>query len=428
MHPIRSLSLLLATTAGLAHGAALFSITDIPTLGGNAAYTSGLGPAGQVVGQSYTAGSASTRGFLWTAAGGLKDVGALASGTSKIEASAINTSGKIVGWSPIDAGNSDSMRHAFAGTVGALTDLGTLGGATSFAYAINDAGRIVGQAATAGAQMHAFLYVPGSGMTDLGTLAGTTSFAFAINASGLIAGASTYQGGGSNTHAVLFHNGTITDLGTLGGNYSAAAAINAGGEIVGSSNLTGNTTSHAFLWTSADGMRDLGVFGSNDTTSATAINTQGDIVGSGGDSSVFPPESHAFLYTKGAMRDLSSLIDAPGWSLESANGINDRMQIAGYGIINGSRHAFLLSPIPAQAALLGKKKRLTNRHKLTLHGTATGYVTSVTGQLGKKTLAASGDTSWTLAVPLKPGKNIVLVTAHGPGGDSAPVKVVIQRH
>jgi probable HAF family extracellular repeat protein len=425
MQVLRTLSILLLAAMGLARGGAIFTITDIPTLGGNAAYADGIGPNGEVVGSSYTTNSAAIRGILWTPSGGLQDVGALPNGTSNIEASAINANGKIVGWAPINAGN--SQRHAFVGTVGALTDIGTLGGMESFAYAINDAGRIVGQAKTVGALDHAFLYVPGSGMSDLGVLAGTTSYAFSINASGQIAGASTYQGGGSNLHAVLFQGGAKTDLGTLGGNYSSASAINASGAIVGSSNLSGNAISHAFLWTSSNGMQDLGTIGTGTISGATSINSSGDIVGSYADISVYPPAGHAFFYTKGVMRDLDGLIDASGWTIESANGINDRMQIAGYGFVNGSRHAFLLSPIPAQVELTGKKKRITTRPKFIMHGAASGYVTSITAQIGKKTLIAKGNESWSLIIPLKPGRNRVSLVAHGPGGDSSPARVTITR-
>jgi probable HAF family extracellular repeat protein len=425
MQILRTLPILLLAATSLARGGAIFTITDIPTLGGHAAYATGIGPNGQIFGQSYTATPSVTRGFLWTPSGGLKDIGALPNGTSGIEATAINASGKLVGWAPINAGN--TQRHAFVGTVGALTDLGTLGGMESFAYAINDAGRIVGQAKTAGALDHAFLYVPGSGMSDLGVLAGTTSYAFGINASGQIAGASTYQGGGSNSHAVLFHNGSITDLGTLGGNSSSASAINANGAIVGSSNLAGNAISHAFLWTASGGMQDLGTIGTGTISGATSINSSGDIVGSYADISVYPPVSHAFFYTRGVMHDLDSLITASGWQIESANGINDRMQITGYGQIKGSRHSFLLSPIPAQAQLSGKRKRLTARPKFVLRGLATGFVTDVSAQVGKKTLIATGGESWSLALRLKPGRNRVSIIAHGPGGDSAPVKVTVFR-
>ena len=71
-----------------------------------------------------------------------------------------------------------------------LTDLGTLGGKTSRAYAINAAGQVVGEAATAAGATHAFLYADGK-MTDLGTLHGGNSVAQGINRLGQIVGRST---------------------------------------------------------------------------------------------------------------------------------------------------------------------------------------------------------------------------------------------
>ena len=54
-----------------------------------------------------------------------------------------------------------------------LTDLGTLGGRSSIALAVNDAGQVVGQSDTAAGVKHAFLY-DGRKLKDLGVLGGTT--------------------------------------------------------------------------------------------------------------------------------------------------------------------------------------------------------------------------------------------------------------
>src|SRR5215468_2574786 len=78
---------------------------------------------------------------------------------------------------------------------------------------------------------------------DLGTLGGLSSYATAINAAGHIVGSSDLTDGTS--HAFLYDSGGMHDLGTLGGPASYAAAINAAGQIVGWSSIP-DGTSHAF--------------------------------------------------------------------------------------------------------------------------------------------------------------------------------------
>ncbi len=63
-----------------------------------------------------------------------------------------------------------------------------------------------------------------------------------------------------------------------------------------------------------------------------------------------------------------------------------------------------------------------------LKGTTTGAVTRINAKVGKKKLSATGTASWSLKLKkLKLGKNKVVLTASGPGGVSAPVKVTIVR-
>ena len=77
-------------------------------------------------------------------------------------------------------------------------------------------------------------------MTDLGTLGGNTGGAQAINASGQVAGNSTVAF--SQPHATLWDNGVITDL-TPGVSGTNATAINDARQVVGNVNY-----STAFLW------------------------------------------------------------------------------------------------------------------------------------------------------------------------------------
>lgn len=82
-------------------------------------------------------GNSSFHTFLWTAAGGMIDLGTL--GGSDSSAAAVTDGGQVVGSSDI-AGDADF--HAFSWTAaGGMIDLGTLGGSRSQALAANDAGQ-----------------------------------------------------------------------------------------------------------------------------------------------------------------------------------------------------------------------------------------------------------------------------------------------
>jgi probable HAF family extracellular repeat protein len=194
-------------------------------------------------------------------------------------------------------------------------DLGTLGGDSSRASAINNRGQIVGTSDTASDGRHAFLWQDGE-MTDLGTLGGGFSEAVAINDRGQVVG--TSDTASNRRHAFLWENGSMIDLGTLG--YSSeAVAINDGGQVVGWSEVAPTVNDllprHAFLW-QAGAMIDLGTLG-GDSSEAVAINDRGQVVGT-------IDQQHAFLWEAGTMTDLGPAVDFHGVAVT----INDSGQIA----------------------------------------------------------------------------------------------------
>jgi len=67
---------------------------------------------------------------------------------------AINNENQIVG----DSLTASGEKHAFMWKKGVMTDLGTLGGSSSYATGINDKGQVVGGAKTASGKNHAVLW------------------------------------------------------------------------------------------------------------------------------------------------------------------------------------------------------------------------------------------------------------------------------
>src|SRR5208282_1363113 len=131
-------------------------------------------------------------------------LGNLGSNTGWATARGINNSGVVVGssWTAQD------LLHGFAWTNGTMTDLGTLGGIFSQAWAINNSGQITGVAYLANGGEHAFITTVGGTMQDLGVLGelgGNPAYAWSwgcgINDAGQIVCTGTDNAG--NQHAFL---------------------------------------------------------------------------------------------------------------------------------------------------------------------------------------------------------------------------------
>jgi len=269
----------------------------------------------------------------------ITDLGTL--GGAKSVAYDINEQGQVVGESETTTGVGSEVgipTHAFFWSGAQITDLGTLGGRSSYAYSINQAGLVVGSSYTvANSNEVAFLWGELKGMQDLGPLlGGSLSLANGINTNGQITGSfETLSNEGVFYHAFLWQNGSASDTGTLGGLYSSGVGINDSGQVVGySANADG--AAHAFLWENGK-MNDLGTLGGSDSY-ANRINNKGQVVGL---SLTVGGESHAFLWENNNMIDLGTL----GRYESEAFGINDLGQVVGSSTIvaNGSdrSHAFI---------------------------------------------------------------------------------------
>lgn len=265
-------------------------------------------------------------GAAWSTAASPRTFTALAEGSHNLRVRSID-----------QASNMDASPASYSWTVTStqpgytVTNLGALGGTTSFARAVNNAGQATGYATIATGQYHAFRYAAGV-MTDLGTLGGAYSYGMAINSAGDVAGyASTATG---QTHAFVYTGGRMIDLGTLGGAYSYAMGINDAGQVVGYSATAGGQY-HAFVWNGGV-MTDLGTLGGA-YSYATDINNAGQITGY---AYTAANQYHAFRASGGVMTDLGAL----GGTYSVGNAINDAGQVAGYAYTAASQyHAFRTS-------------------------------------------------------------------------------------
>jgi probable HAF family extracellular repeat protein len=270
----------------------------------------------QIVGVSL-ADDGPSHAFLWN--GEMHDLGSL--GTERAEANAINASGQVTGTSaPTEAGS-----HAFVwtpaepnGAVGTMADIGVLpGDIMSVGTDINEMGQIVGYSNDPEYASRPFLWTPSAPNGSTGTVVelsyapgATGGVAEAMNANGWVVGLTSVGGPIADELAFLWvpddpngSVGTAVLLGTLGGDHAYAFDINADGDVVGYAQLASE----------------------------------------GG----WPGVDHAFLYRDGVMVDLNDHLEpgSPNVELMTAEGIGDDGSIVGTAIVDGHRHAFLLTPV-----------------------------------------------------------------------------------
>jgi probable HAF family extracellular repeat protein len=193
-----------------------------------------------------------------------------------------------------------------------ILDLGTLGGAESVAFGVNDSNVVVGWSLTSNGQMHACRWTNGVAH-DLGTLGGTQARAWAINNAGTIVGESLLAGGSGsgNFKAFIVNNDVMTALPTLGGNWSVAYAINESGVAAG---ISANASQQEKMarWQN-NAITNLGPLTTHQRSRGYGINASGAIAGWG--------------YTP---------LGGPNDALLYSPPINDIVQIGGFGQFQNS--------------------------------------------------------------------------------------------
>lgn len=315
--------------------------TDLGTLRGNATFALDVNERGQVTGNSRTA-QGQLVAFLWER-GRMTNLGFLPGGNGFSRGYAVSNRGVVVG-------ESDNNRpRAFHWERGELSDVGTLpGGTTAVAHDVNNADRVVG-AASNGSTTRPFMAERGTAPVDLGTLAGTSTSsgrAWAVNDRGDVAGVSRNEDD-TASQATLWPKGqpgSAVNLGSMDGTrFSQAYAINNRRWAVGESTVASGD-GHAVVWRGAEPPTDLGTLGFRHSR-ANDINEIGLIVGHVSSFRGFSTiDGRAVLWHDGDPVDLNDLLpEGSTWVLHSAEGVNDRGEIVGFGRLDGQLRSFLLN-------------------------------------------------------------------------------------
>lgn len=320
-----------------------YQVEDLGTLGGRALVPRAINAAGHVGGvievpDSY--GGTTFSAFMLTTG---PTVAVPAFGYLPIEVNGLNDTDVVVGSGTQSDGSARAFRYSTAGGLAPLPVLADPWDPTAvssaYGMAINAAGQVAGYSGAY--DFHAIRITAAGVLQDLGTLGGAASYAYGINDAGLVTGCG--QDTSNALRAITSSGpGTMASLATLGGSQSCGLAVNNNGQVAGWAVQT-NGSRMAFRFTPGQPAISLGLLGAAGSWAAD-INDTGDVVGWTLDAGGQPVR--AVLYTDGSgLVDLNARIDASlGWTLTRATAINNAGQIVGVGLLGGVAHAFRLTP------------------------------------------------------------------------------------
>lgn len=300
-----------------------YRIQDLGGLAGSTTqtYVNGVSGNGTAVGCA-TVGT-SSRAFVWTRSVGIRDIGTL--GGASACATAVNSNGVVAGYSNA----ADGTLHGFVWTTATgMEDLGFM----AFPVSINNADAVAGTLRyPSGSQL--FVWTRAAGLTALGQPVGMRhAEAVKMNNGGSIALNAIPLDASQPRRAYLWRPGGLwIELGSLGGSYTEVNDMNDSDVVVGTAETAAGVP-HVYSWSPVAGLLDLapGV--------GRALNAAGDIVGGLGDGN----SSSAFLWTATAgVQNLGTL----GGDFSIADRISDSGVVAGISNVigNGFQHGFAWS-------------------------------------------------------------------------------------
>lgn len=351
-----------------------YTIVDLGTLGGSFSQGISVNNRGWVVGTSTLTGDQIEHEFLWRD-GKMTDIGSSFGPLNSLasDGAGINDKGALTGI--LDTSTPDPNGEDFCGIGdhniclpfvwrdGTASLLPLPGGNNGAANEINNRDAIVGGGEAGQPDPTC---VPPQVLDQVAVVWGprknemrelppyrddTEANAIGINDKGEVVGTSGkckfFNQSFGAIEAILWRNGRPINLGNLGFRlFNIAFSINNKSEITGQAStaqVSGQIhVFHAYLWRHGV-MKDLGTLPGYPFSLGNLINDNTQIVGIAQSASA----SRAFLWQNGAMYDVNTLIPKnSSFNVTAAEGLNNRGQIAGWGIPgNASQiHGFVATP------------------------------------------------------------------------------------
>jgi len=267
--------------------------------------------------------------------------------------------------------------HAALWQNSTVTDLGTLGGLTSFADGVNEKGEIVGSADDIDGVQHPVIWRDES-IIDLGLPQDALgiSWGMDINESSQAVG---FVGINHDSYAFVWQDGVMTFLKRPeGAEHTEAYCINDAGYVGGVGTRTQTDPGFAILWNlnSPDTYIDLQAGSGFSSSSVNGINNVGTVVGDTFVNSNSPYPIAFISDLVGPIRRLDQFLPPKNyWILEWAYDVNDAGQITGVGINKREQteRGYLLTPVhPTLTLAQPSPGKAGQRNTLTLTGATPG--------------------------------------------------------
>lgn len=349
--PLTMLAAICLSGAAHAGTAPQYNIIDLGLVSPNDFASQGFGISAGGVAYGRSLGS-SNQAWSWTQSGGLVALGTIDSRPFYV-ANGANDSGMVVGNGTTTSFGAGALPIVWSNGVATALSIGASD--VGRANDVNNAGMVVGSLGS-GINERAAIWNDGFAQTITATTAGGAymTTAYAVNDAGQVVGIGLDPNNAARNVAIMYDSvsNTAIEIPNLpGDNGGIAFGQSEAGHVVGSSSFN-QSGSNPFIWDSVNGVTEVPLPFGTSQGSARGVNSDGWVVGTASSAFAIP-----FLYDGDTTYALQDLIDpSSGWDLStntssSAMGISDNGTIVGTGVFNGEIRAYAMVLVPAPGVL-----------------------------------------------------------------------------